>query len=69
MSNYVNTDLSMLNPDTQSNYNKEYNKALDAVLSAIDDEVRMQIWVNSKGFKLLYKETLINVVKSLKKTV
>jgi hypothetical protein len=69
MSNYVNTDLSMLNPDTQSNYNKEYNKALDAVLSAIDDEVRMQIWINPKGFKLLYKETLINVVKSLKKTV
>jgi hypothetical protein len=46
-----------------------YNKALEAVLAVIEDETRVLQGVSPRGleFKVLYKETLVNVIKKLKK--
>jgi hypothetical protein len=46
-----------------------YNRALDEVLSIIEDEAVVLRGVSPRGldFKVLYKQTLINVIKNLKK--
>jgi hypothetical protein len=52
--------------DLENAYTDGFNDAIAKVLSSLEDESKVLYAPHPKGFKVIYKETLIKVIKELK---